>query len=69
MKYYILLPGDTNESTVFESNELGDDTGFGTFWAAAGLKVLMSIVDRRPELLPIVKIKTEKNETILKKNR
>mgnify|MGYP003632859091 FL=1 len=64
MKYYIMMPGDTNESTLFESNELGEDTGFGTFWAASGLKKLMSMVDKSPELLEIVQIKTDKGKTI-----
>lgn len=64
MKYYIMMPGDTKESTLFESNELGEDTGFGTFWAASGLKKLMFMVDKSPELLEIVQIKTDKGKTI-----
>ena len=64
MKYYIMMPGDTNESTLFESNELGEDTGFGTFWAASGLKKLMFMADKSPELLEIVQIKTDKGKTI-----
>ena len=59
-----MMPGDTNESTLFESNELGEDTGFGTFWAASGLKKLMFMVDKSPELLEIVQIKTDKGKTI-----
>ena len=64
MKYYIMLPGDDSTSAIFESNELGEDNGFGVFWAAQGLKVLMTMVDRKPEALEFVQIKTEKNETI-----
>ena len=64
MKYYIMLSGDSNESALFESNELGENTGFGVFWAASGLKVLMKIVDEQPEILPDVTIKTDKGQKI-----
>jgi hypothetical protein len=63
MKYYIMMPGDTNESTVFESNLLGE-VSFKVFWAAQGLKALMKMVDRQPEMLEVVTIKTEKGESI-----
>tara|TARA_B110000858_G_C17796409_1_gene472652 strand:+ start:1494 stop:1739 length:246 start_codon:yes stop_codon:yes gene_type:complete len=64
MKYFIMLPGDTNESALFESSELGEDTGFGVFWAGLGLKVLMTIVDKQPEILPHITIKTDKGQSI-----
>ena len=64
MKYYIMMPGDTKESALFESNELGEDTGFGIFWAAQGLKHLMGMVDKSPEILEVVQIKTDKGNTI-----
>jgi len=59
-----MLPGDTNESVLFESNELGENTGFGVFWAGSGLKALMAMVDKNPEMLPDVTIKTDKGKTI-----
>ena len=38
MKYYIMMPGETNaESAMFESNLLGE-ASFKVFWAAQGLK-------------------------------
>jgi hypothetical protein len=64
MKYYILLPDDTKESAMFESNELGENTGFGVFWAASGLVFLMNIVDTNPELLPDITIKTDKGKEL-----
>jgi len=64
MRYFIFLPGDNIEEAVdFESNLLGEDS-FSTFWAGAGLKVLMKLVDSKPELLTQVTIKTDKNESI-----
>ena len=63
MKYYIMMPGDNPESAMFESNLLGESS-FKVFWAAQGLKVLMSMVDRAPEMLEAVTIKTEKGESI-----
>ena len=57
------MPGDTNESTIFESNLLGE-VSFKVFWAAQGLNALMKMVDRQPEMLEVVTIKTEKGESI-----
>ena len=64
MRYHILLPGDKEEDAYLDSNLLGENTGFGVFWAGAGLKILMSMVDKQPEVLPDVKIKTDKGKTL-----
>ena len=64
MKYFLMLPGDNSESVLYESNELGENTGFGVFWAGSGLKILMNMVDNKPEILPSVKIKTDKGNEI-----
>tara|TARA_R100000005_G_C4893677_1_gene139197 strand:- start:188 stop:433 length:246 start_codon:yes stop_codon:yes gene_type:complete len=64
MTYYVMLPGDTEKEVYFDSNLLGENTGFGVFWAGAGLKILMSMVDKQPEVLPDVKIKTDKGKTL-----
>jgi len=63
MKYYIMMPGDNAESTMFESNLLGE-ASFKVFWAAQGLKALMKMVDQAPEMLETVTIKTERGESI-----
>ena len=57
------MPGDNAESTMFESNRLGE-ASFKVFWAAQGLKALMKMVDQAPEMLETVTIKTEKGESI-----
>ena len=46
MKYYILLPSDTEKESHLETNELGENNGFGVFWGAHELKTLMSIMDK-----------------------
>lgn len=65
MQYYLILPGDTEGDSLNEANLLGEQS-FGVLWAGYGLKVLMTMVDKQPELLPHVNIKGEdgKNYTI-----
>jgi hypothetical protein len=58
MQYFILMPGDTEQDALNEANLLGE-ASLGNFWAGTGLKTLMRLVDQQPEILPMVKIKTE----------
>jgi len=64
MQYFILTPGDTNESVMYDSNLLGEDNGFGVFWSGQGLKTLMKIVETDPDMLEIIEIKTDKGEIL-----
>ena len=59
MQYFILHKDQPDGHLL-----IGEDNGFGVFWADQGLKALMDVVDKRPELLEYTKIKTDKNETI-----
>ena len=63
MQYYILLPGDTEKDAMLDTNLLGESS-FGTFYAGLGLKALMRMVDRKPEMLKDVTIKTDTNQTL-----
>ena len=63
MDYYILMPGDNNETAQFDSNHLGTSS-FDIFWAGQGLKILMKMVEQDPEMLTQIVIKTDKNENI-----
>ena len=44
--------------------ELGTDNGFGVFWTDQGMRVLMNIVDKNPEQLVDIEIKTSSNEVL-----
>jgi len=63
MTYYILLPGDTEKDALLDTNILGE-ASFKTFYPGLGLKALMKIVDKNPELLTQVIIKSDRNETL-----
>lgn len=62
MQYFILMPNDS-ESELSDANLLGESS-FGTFWSGGGLSVLMKIVDRQPELIEHIIIKTDTNKIL-----
>ena len=57
MMYYILLPGDNESSTAYSTNVLGEDSGFGTFWAEDGFFALIKMVEIAHEQLENVEIR------------
>ena len=59
MVEYFLIYGDEKEPMP-----IGTDNGFGVFWADQGMTALMNIVDRYPDKLVNIKIKTDKNITL-----
>ncbi len=59
MEYFLLKPERPDEYLT-----IGIDNGFGVFWADQGLTALMRIVDKEPEKLPEVQIRTDKNQII-----
>lgn len=61
MKYYILYPDSTEADTVNDINQLGDENGFGVFWANRGFNVLMNAVDQNHDILAHLVIKDERN--------
>lgn len=69
MQFYLLMPGDSEEDAHNEANLLGEYTpingvALGTFWAGSALNTLMIIVDKEPELLPLIKIRTDMSNKI-----
>ena len=52
--YYITYD-DNSGGTM----ELGTDNGFGVFQTDQGMRVLMNVVEKYPERLPKIKIKTQ----------
>ena len=55
MTYYLLLEGDSEKDTHFDSNVLGEES-FGTFYTGQGMVALNNIVNQKPELLETIKI-------------
>ena len=45
------MQGEPVENCLNETNLLGEDNGFGIFWAGSGLRALMNIVNNHPEYL------------------
>tara|TARA_B100000902_G_C26432720_1_gene492261 strand:- start:217 stop:465 length:249 start_codon:yes stop_codon:yes gene_type:complete len=62
MRYYILYPGNTEADTVNDINQLGDDNGFGVFWASKGFNILLNACDQNHEVLGHLIIKDEKGK-------
>jgi len=62
MRYFILLPDDTEQDVDFSTNILGESS-FKNFWADDGFQVLVRLVEKYPDTLSEVKIKDDKNKT------
>ena len=59
MEYFLIKPERPDEYLT-----IGIDNGFGVFWGDQGLTALMRIVDKEPDKLPEIQIRTDKNEII-----
>jgi len=62
MRYFILLPGDTEESVDFSTNILGE-ASFKNFWTDQGFEILTRLVEKYPDTLEEVVIKDEKSKS------
>jgi hypothetical protein len=62
MRYFILLPGDTEESVDFSTNVLGE-ISFKNFWADQGFEILVRLVEKYPDTLSEVTIKDEQSKS------
>jgi hypothetical protein len=62
MRYFILLPHDTEESVNYDTNILGE-VSFKNFWADRGFDILIKLVENYPNTLTEVTIKDEKNKS------
>ena len=65
MTYYLLLDGDSEQDTLYDTNVLGEES-FGMFYTGQGMIALNNIVNKKPELLESLKIldETKKSYTI-----
>ena len=50
MTYYLLLSGDSEKDTLYETNVLGEES-FNTFYPSVGFIILNRIINQQPELL------------------
>ena len=55
MTYYLLLSGDSEKDTLYETNVLGEES-FETFYPSAGFMILLRIINQQPELLESLQI-------------
>jgi hypothetical protein len=64
MTYYILYPGDKESDTIYEDRKLGENNGFGVFWAAEGFRIMRSMIDDNASELETARIFTEHGKQI-----
>lgn len=64
MRYYILYPDNTEADTINDINQLGDDNGFGVFWANRGFNVLLEAVKQEHEIVEHFTIITDQGKKI-----
>tara|TARA_Y100000592_G_scaffold86988_1_gene141026 strand:- start:814 stop:1056 length:243 start_codon:yes stop_codon:yes gene_type:complete len=58
MQYYLLLKGDSEKDSHYDSNLLGDES-FGTFYSGQAFKTLTKIIETDPEALDDAKVITD----------
>jgi len=64
MTYYILFPGDKESDTIYEDRKLGEDNGFGVFWAGEGFSNLRKMIDQESQVLEQVRIFNEQGKQL-----
>ena len=62
MTYYLLLDGDSEQDTLYDTNVLGEES-FGTFYVSMGFNLLQKILNERKEIIDSVKIIDERKRT------
>ena len=58
MDYYLLHKDEDEMLTI------GTDNGFGVFWADQGMEALLQIIEKNPDMVLDVRIRTDKNELL-----
>jgi len=61
MTYYLLLSGDSEKDTLYETNVLGEES-FKTFYPSVGFMILSRIINQQPELLESLQILDEQKK-------
>tara|TARA_R100000908_G_C3675659_1_gene96619 strand:+ start:198 stop:443 length:246 start_codon:yes stop_codon:yes gene_type:complete len=65
MRYFILLPDDSEEDVNYSTNILGESS-FKNFWTEEGFDIFERLVEKYPDTLTQIRIKDEqsKNYTV-----
>tara|TARA_Y100000592_G_scaffold93107_1_gene155818 strand:+ start:223 stop:462 length:240 start_codon:yes stop_codon:yes gene_type:complete len=58
MIYYLLLDGDNEKDSIYETNMLGEES-FKVFYPYLGFTLLSRIINEKPEMLERLKIVDE----------
>jgi hypothetical protein len=64
MNYYILDPGDTSDDVIKDTNQLGEDNGFGVFWAGSGYRILSKLINEQHDIVKHFSIMTDRGKHI-----
>ena len=62
MTYYLLLDGDSEQDTLYDTNVLGEES-FGPCYVSMGFNLLQKILNERKEIIDTVKIIDERKRT------
>ena len=62
MTYYLLLSGDSEKDSLYETNVLGEES-FETFYPSVGFMILNRIINQQPELLESLQILDDHKKT------
>ena len=62
MTYYLLLNGDSEKDSIYETNVLGEES-FETFYTSVGFMILLRIINEQPELLESLQIIDEQKKS------
>ena len=58
MTYYLLLSGDSEKDSIYETNVLGEES-FEKFYPSVGFIILNRILNQQPELIESLQILDE----------
>ena len=64
MNYYILFPDDAPEDVIKDTNQLGEDNGFGVFWAGTGFRILQKLINEQHDIVNHFSIVTDRGKYI-----
>jgi hypothetical protein len=57
-----MYPGSTKDDLIKDNHQLGEDNGFGVFWAATGFQVFKKIIDTNNDIINHINIVTERGK-------